>query len=97
MRKYEVMFIVKPDLEETEINKVAEEMKKVLTDKAAKILEEKKMGQRELAYEIQKFKTGYYFLYVVEADANSDAINEFDRIAKINENVIRHLVIKVED
>lgn len=95
MRKYEVMFIVKPDLEEAEINKVAEEMKKVLTDKAAKILEEKKMGQRELAYEIKKFKTGYYFLYVVEA--NSEAINEFDRIAKINENVIRHLVIKVED
>ena len=53
------------------------------------------MGQRELAYEIKKFKTGYYFLYVVEA--NSEAINEFDRIAKINENVIRHLVIKVED
>lgn len=97
MRKYEVMFIVKPDLEEAEINKVAEEMKKVLTDKAAKILEEKKMGQRELAYEIKKFKTGYYFLYVVEAEANSEAINEFDRIAKINENVIRHLVIKVED
>ena len=95
MRKYEVMFIVKPDLEEAEINKVAEVMKKVLTDKAAKILEEKKMGQRELAYEIKKFKTGYYFLYVVEA--NSEAINEFDRIAKINENVIRHLVIKVED
>ena len=95
MRKYEVMFIVKPDLEEAEINKVAEEMKKVLTNKAAKILEEKKMGQRELAYEIKKFKTGYYFLYVVEA--NSEAINEFDRIAKINENVIRHLVIKVED
>lgn len=95
MRKYEVMFIVKPDLEEAEINKVAEEMKKVLTDKAAKILEEKKMGQRELAYEIKKFKTGYYFLYVIEA--NSEAINEFDRIAKINENVIRHLVIKVED
>lgn len=95
MRKYEVMFIVKPDLEEAEINKVAEEMKKVLIDKAAKILEEKKMGQRELAYEIKKFKTGYYFLYVIEA--NSEAINEFDRIAKINENVIRHLVIKVED
>ena len=95
MNKYEIMFIVKPDLEEAELNKVAEEMKKVLTDKAAKILEEKKMGQRELAYEIKKFKTGYYFLYVVEA--NSEAINEFDRIAKINENVIRHLVIKVED
>lgn len=95
MRKYEVMFIVKPDLEETEIAKIAEEMKKVLTDKAAKVLEEKKMGQRELAYEMNKYKTGYYYLYVIEA--NTEAINEFDRIARINENVIRHLVIRVED
>ena len=46
-------------------------MKKVLTDKNAKILEEKVMGQRELAYEINKMKTGYYFLYVVEADSDT--------------------------
>ena len=95
MRKYEVMFIVKPDLEESEIAKIAEEMKKVLTDKSAKILDEKKMGQRELAYEINKYKTGYYYLYTIEA--NTEAINEFDRIARISENVIRHLVIRVED
>ena len=95
MRKYEVMFIVKPDLEETEIGKIAEEMKKVLTDNKSKILEEKKMGQRELAYEINKYKTGYYFLYTIES--NADAINEFDRVARISENVIRHLVIRVED
>ena len=95
MRKYEVMFIVRPDLEETEINKIAEEMKKVLTDNKTKILEEKKMGQKELAYEINKYKTGYYYLYTIEA--STDAINEFDRIARISENVIRHLVIRVED
>ena len=95
MRKYEIMFIVRPDLEEAEINKVADEMKKILTDKKAKILDEKKMGQKELAYEINKYKTGYYFLYTIEAD--SEAINEFDRVTRISENVIRHLVIRVED
>ena len=58
MNKYEIMFIVRPDMEEAEIKKTAEEMKKVLTDKNAKIVEEKAMGQRELAYEINKFKTG---------------------------------------
>ena len=68
MNKYEITFIVKSDMEEAEIKKTAEAMKKVLTDKNAKILEEKVMGQRELAYEINKMKTGYYFLYVVEAD-----------------------------
>ena len=53
------------------------------------------MGQRELAYEINKFKTGYYYLYIVEA--NVEAINEFDRITRINENLLRHLIVKVED
>ena len=70
-------------------------MKKVLTDKGAKLLEEKAMGQRELAYEIQKMKTGYYFLYIVEAD--SDTVSEFNRVSGINENILRHLIVKVED
>ena len=95
MNKYEIMFIVKSDMEEAEINKTAEAMKKVLTDKGAKLLEEKAMGQRELAYEIQKMKTGYYFLYIVEAD--SETVNEFDRVSGINENILRHLIVKVED
>lgn len=95
MNKYEIMFIVRPDMEEADIKKTADAMKKVLTDKKAKVLEEKSMGQRELAYEINKFNTGYYYLYIVEA--NSAAEEEFSRVARINENVIRHLIVKVED
>ena len=95
MNKYEIMFIVKSDMEEAEIKNTAEAMKKVLTDNGAKLLEEKAMGQRELAYEIQKMKTGYYFLYIVEAD--SDTVSEFNRVSGINENILRHLIVKVED
>lgn len=95
MNKYEIMFIVRPDMEEAEIKKTAEETKKVLTEKNATIVEEKAMGQRELAYEINKFSTGYYYLFIVEA--NSEAIKEFDRVARINESLLRHLVVKVED
>lgn len=95
MNNYEIMFIVKPDMEEAEIKKTAESLKKVLTDKKAKIVEEKAMGQRDLAYEINKFKTGYYFLFVTEA--TSDAVEEFNRVVGINECVIRHLVIKKEN
>ena len=51
MRKYELMFIVKSDMEEAEIKKTAEVMKKILTDGKATILEEKAMGQKELAYD----------------------------------------------
>lgn len=95
MNKYEIMFIVRPDMEEADIKKTAEDMKKVLTDGKATLVEEKSMGQRELAYEINKFKTGYYYLFVVEAD--SKVIDEFDRVVRINESIIRHLIVKVED
>lgn len=95
MNKYEIMFIVKPDLEETAIKSEAENLKKVLTNLEAKIVEEKAMGQRELAYEIKKYKNGYYFLFVV--DGSHEAIKEFDRLAGINENILRHLIIRKED
>lgn len=67
MTNYEIMFIVKPDLEEAAIKKEAENLKKVLTDRKCNINEEKAMGQKELAYEMNKYENGYYFLYVVEA------------------------------
>ncbi len=95
MNKYEIMFVVKPDMEEAEIRKTAESMKKVLTDSKAKILEEKSIGQRELAYEVKKFTTGYYYLFVVEANAAAE--EEFKRVARINENLLRHIVVKVEE
>lgn len=95
MNKYEIMFIVKSDIEESTINQTVDTLKKVLTDNSAKIIEEKKLGQKDLAYEIRKYKTGYYFLFIVEAE--SKAINEFNRVVGINEDVLRHLVVKAED
>ena len=96
MRKYEILLIVKPDLEEGAIKSVFDSMKGVLEGKKAKILEAKEMGQRELAYEINKYKNGYYFYFLIEEE-NAEAINEFDRLALINENIIRHLVVRVEE
>lgn len=96
MRKYEIMFIVKPTIEEAAIKQVAEDMKSVLTSNNAKISEVKEMGQRDLAYEINKFKTGYYFLFTIETE-DVAAINEFDRLSLINENILRHLIVKLED
>ena len=96
MKKYEIMFIVKPDLEEENIKKVANSMKETLEKNEAKVLEVKEMGQRELAYEINKYKTGYYFLFVIETE-NTTATKEFDRLALINENILRDLIVRVED
>ena len=95
MKKYDVMFIVKPDLEEGAIKEVFDSMKALLEDKKANIVEAKEMGQRELAYEIKKYKTGYYFYFLIEADT-AEAVKEFDRVARIDENIIRHLILNLD-
>ena len=95
MRKYEVMFIVRPTIEETAIKKVSEDIKSLFEKNGANIVDMKDMGQKELAYEIKKFKKGYYFLLTVEA--NTEAINEFNHVSNVNEDIIRSLVVKIED
>ena len=95
MTNYEIMFIVRPTLSEDETKTVVENFGKVLTDNGATITDSKEIGQRELAYEIKKFKSGYYYLYTVEAN-DDQAIKEFDRLALISSDVIRHLIIKLE-
>ncbi len=95
MREYEIMFIVRPTLSEEDTKKVIENFKNVLTNHGATITGETDMGQRELAYEIKKCKSGYY--YVLTLSANDDtAIKEFDRLALISNDVIRHLITKIE-
>lgn len=91
--KYEIMFIVRPNIEENSVKEVAKSFEKVLTDNGAKIVSSKSLGQKELAYEISGHKTGYYFLINIESN-DSKSINEFDRLALISEDVIRHLIIK---
>lgn len=96
MRKYEIMFIVKPDLEESNIKNIAESMKEMLVKNNANVLDVKEMGQRDLAYEINKYTKGYYYLITIETSSD-EAVKEFDRVSLINENIIRHLIVRVED
>ena len=95
MKNYEIMFIVRPTLSDEEVKKVVDNFKKVITDNGSKVTEVKEMGQRELAYEIKKFKSGYYFVFEVEAD-DDKAIKEFDRLGLISSDMIRHLITKIE-
>ena len=94
MRKYEIMFIVKPDVEEAAMKKIVADMKSVLESNKAKVVDLKEMGQKELAYEMNKYKTGYYFLFTIETEEDN-ATKEFDRLALINENILRHLIVRV--
>ncbi len=96
MRKYEIMYIVRPTLSEEELATVVKKFNEILTSNDAKVVNVTEMGQRELAYEIKKFRSGYY--YVIDVEAKDDkAIKEFDRLALINTDIIRHLITSKED
>ena len=94
MNKYEIMFILKSNEEEAIKNQVSE-LKAIITDMKGEIVEEKEMGNRKLAYPIKKELNGYY--YVMNVNANNQKDAEFDRKARISENVIRHLIIRLDE
>ncbi len=95
MRNYEIMFIVRPTLGEDEVKKVVKDFSEIITKNSGKLTKEENMGQRELAYEIKDFKSGYYFVFEIESK-DDKAIKEFDRLALINNDIVRHLITKVE-
>jgi small subunit ribosomal protein S6 len=96
MRNYEIMFIIRPTLGEDEIKKVAKDFEAIITSNGGKIANFKEMGQRDLAYDIKNFTKGYY--YVINVECKDDvAIKEFDRLALISGDIIRHLITKLED
>lgn len=94
MKNYEIMFIVRTDIDEKQVKEVSGSFEKLLKDMKSKVTV-KEMGQKKLAYEINKQKNGYYFLFTVEAPV--EAINEFRRKAEIDENILRHLIVKLDE
>ena len=94
MNKYEIMFILKSNDEEAIKNEVSN-LKAIITDMKGEIVNEKEMGNKKLAYPINKEVNGYY--YVINCNASNDVVAEFDRKARINENVIRHLIIRLDE
>ena len=95
MNKYEIMFIVKTDIDEKTQKDVVKTFEKVLTDMKAKINNTKDKGQKKLAYPINKQLRGNYYVFNVEA--STDAVKEFDRKARIDENILRHIIIREEE
>ena len=95
MNKYEIMFIVRADIDEKTQKDTVSAFEKVLTNMKSKIVNTKDMGQRKLAYPINNQVRGNYYVFHVEASAA--AVKEFDRKAKIDENILRHIVIREEE
>lgn len=92
MKKYEVMYILKATLDDATRNELIGKLNDILTVNGGSIEQVNEWGIKDLAYEIDDEKKGYYV--VVEATvASNEALVEFDRVCKINSNVLRQLVI----
>ena len=85
MNKYEIMMILKPDLEDDAKNAVLDGFKAILIDT-------EKLGLRELAYEIKDYTKGLYV--VIDTHTTPEAIAEFERLSRINPSVLRHLTLR---
>lgn len=95
MRKYELMYIVKPHLEEEARNVLIEELHAILTNNGATLDKVDEWGLRDLAYEIDHITKGYYVVTTFSSDEK--AVNEFGRLARINRDVIRHMFVRLDE
>jgi len=95
MRKYEIMYIVNASLDDEKRQEVIDGLHHIITSNGGTIDNVDDWGMREFAYEINHMLKGYYMVVKVSADNN--AISEFDRLTRINSNVVRHMIINIEE
>lgn len=94
--KYEILYIIRPDMNDEAKQELISRFDQVLTDHGSEVVESKDWAKRRLAYEINDYREGIYHLINVNAE-NAEGVNEFDRLARINRDILRHMIIKLED
>ena len=94
-RTYEVMFIVRPDLQEEEMDKLISNLQSQATTAGATVKSAERMGKRRLAYNVRKFNDGFYILLTVDADGKS--IHEIERRLRVSEPVIKFISVRVDE
>ena len=94
MNKYESVIIIKPNLDEEEIDNITQKVKDIIEENGT-VTKVEKMGMKKLAYEIKKNKEGYYIVIYFEADPS--IISELERNYRINENIIKFITIRKDD
>ena len=92
MKKYEIMYIVNASLDEEQFKGVQERLHATITSHEGSIDKVDDWGIKDFAYEIEDYKRGYYVIFDVSVSA--EGIAEFARLANINANVIRHMIIR---
>ncbi len=93
-RTYEVMYIVRPDVEEADLDKLIEGFNQVVTGGGGEVTSVEKMGRRRLAYLVRKFQDGIYVLMFISADG--PLVAELERRLRVTEPVIKFLTVRTD-
>src|SRR5271156_2665281 len=94
-RTYEIMFIVRPDVEEADLDKLVEGFHKNVTHGGGEIRSTEKMGRRRLAYTVRKFNDGFYVL--LPTAAAGSLIAEIERRLRVSEQVIKFITVRMDE
>jgi small subunit ribosomal protein S6 len=94
-RSYEVMFIVRPDLLEEDMDKLVSTLQNHASSAGATVQNTEKMGKRRLAYDVKKFQDGQYVLFTLTADGN--AIHELERRLRVTEPVLKFITVRTDE
>ena len=95
MNKYEVMYILKADLEEEARKALVDQLHNIIVNDGGEVTNVDEWGLRDFAYEIDGMNKGYYV--VTTFDGTPEAVAEFDRICRINANVVRSMILNLND
>lgn len=95
MKKYELVFIVRQLGEEEAINAVIAKFENLVKNTGGVIDRIDRWGKRRLAYEIKDVMEGYYCLFKFTAEPATVA--ELDRVMKITDEILKHMIVKIED
>src|SRR3954451_14053212 len=93
-RTYELMFIVRPDMTDEDLDKLISTLQSVVPPSGGNVLKVEKMGKRRLVYTVRRFHDGLYVLLVVEG--GGPVIHELERRLRVREPVIRFLPVRVD-
>ncbi len=94
-RTYEVMFIVRPDVEEADLDKLIEGFSGSVTGGGGEVKAVEKMGRRRLAYTVRKFNDGFYVLMTLAAEGS--LIAELERRLRVSEQVIKFITVRMDE
>lgn len=94
MKNYELLTIFKPNLDAEEVDKLLAKVDELVLGYKGKILNTDKIGRKKLAYDIQKFRDGFFVTQLLTVPA--EKIAEFKRQLNLNENLLRVMFLEVE-